>query len=123
MTLSPNVEEAVLPELWISLVSLVRSYVAAHDIGRPVGRALVDLGDDGRLTIRGDQRILVIELDVHTGSGHWSLYEDDPGPERKLAEGTFGLTPNSLIEFSDRRGKLELEVAAEAFTAKIFDED
>ena len=123
MTLSPNVEGAVLPELWISFVSVVRSYLAAHDIGRPVGRALVDEGADGRLTIRGEKKILAIEMDQHSGSGNWTLLEDDPGAERKLDQGTFQMTADSLVEFSDRRGKLELEVAAEAFTAKIFDED
>jgi hypothetical protein len=123
VSLSPNVEGAVLPELWVSLASLVRSYVAAHDIGRPVGRTLVDAGEDGRLTIRGEQKTLTIDADVQTGSGQWALYEEDPGPERQLATGTFRLTPDSLVEFGDRKGKLELEVAAEAFTAKIFDED
>jgi hypothetical protein len=88
-----------------------------------VGRALVDEGKDSRLTIRGEKKILTIELDQHSGLGQWTLYEDDPGPERQLSEGRFQLTADSLVEFSDRRGKLDLEVAAEAFTAKIFDEE
>jgi hypothetical protein len=113
----------VLSELWISLAALIRSYVAAHDIGRPVGRALVDNGDDGRLTIRGESRILAIEFDSGTGGGSWMLLKDDPGPEQVLGQGKFQLDCDSRIEFSDRRGKMDLEIAAEAFTARIFDED
>jgi hypothetical protein len=115
--------ERVLVELWISFVSLVQSYVAAHDIGKPVGRALVDAGENGRLTIRGSEKILVIEFEVKTGMGQWSLYEDGPGPERALANGGFRMTTDSMVEFSDRRGRLEMEIAAEAFTAKIFEDE
>jgi hypothetical protein len=119
----PGSQERVLVELWVSLAALIRSYVAAHDIGRPVGRALVDAGDDGRLTIRGDEKILTIDFDVKSGNGNWALYEDDPGPERQLTNGTFRMGTDSMVEFSDRRGKLEMEIAAEAFTARIFEEE
>jgi hypothetical protein len=110
-------------ELWISFASLIRSYVAAHDIGRPVGHALVDEGEDGHLTLRSGSKTLTIEFDATTGTGSWAVYEDDPGPDRLLAQGEFKIGDDSQVEFSDRRGKLELEVAAEAFTAKVFDEE
>jgi hypothetical protein len=116
-------DQALFAELWISFVSLVRSYVAAHDLGRPVGHALVDDGTNGRLTVREEKKILVIDFDAHTGKGEWGLYEDDPGPERLLSDGEFSFNVNSLVTFSDRRGAVELEIAAEAFTAKVFDED
>jgi hypothetical protein len=110
-------------ELWISFASLIRSYVAAHDIGRPTGRALVDEGADSRLTLRCEGKILALEFDPATGSGSWAIYEDDPGPERVLEHGEFAIGEDSQVTFSDRRGKLELEIAAEAFTAKVFDEE
>ena len=110
-------------ELWISFASLIRSYVAAHDIGRAIGHALVDEGEDGHLTLRGEGRTLSIDFDVTTGAGAWAVYEDDPGPDRMLGQGEFRMGEDSQVEFSDRRGKLELEVAAEAFTAKVFDEE
>jgi len=110
-------------ELWISLTSLIRSYVAAHDIGRPVGHALVDEGEGGHLTLRSERRILALAFDPATGTGEWALYEDEVGPERSLGEGSFTVDEDSLVEFNDRRGRLELEVAAEAFTAKVFDEE
>src|ERR1700749_4089723 len=110
-------------ELWISFASLIRSYVAAHDIGRPTGRALIDEGEGGHLTLRSDEKILTLEFDDATGTGSWAIYEDDPGPERLIGKGEFKIGEDSQVEFSDRRGKLELEVAAEAFTAKVFDEE
>jgi hypothetical protein len=110
-------------ELWISFASLIRSYVAAHDIGIVAGRALVDEGEDGHLTLRGESKTLTIDFDASTGSGNWAIYEDDPGPERVLQQGQFKIGEDSQVEFSDRRGRLELEVAAEAFTAKVFDEE
>jgi hypothetical protein len=117
------VTNRLFAELWISFASLIRSYVAAHDIGRPTERAMVDEGEDGHLTLRGEGKILTIEFDAATGGGSWTIYEDDPGPERLLGRGEFTIGEDSQVAFSDRRGRLELEVAAEAFTAKVFDEE
>jgi hypothetical protein len=116
-------DQRVFVELWISFASLVRSYVAAHDLGRIEGRALVDDSEDGRLTVREENRILVIEFDAQTGTGEWTMYEDEPGPERRLSGGEFRIGADSLVTFSDRRGSVEMEIAAEAFTAKVFDQD
>jgi hypothetical protein len=116
-------DERVFVELWVSFASLVRSYVAAHDLGRIEGRALVDDGDGGRLTIREEKKILVIEFDAQTGTGQWTMYDDEVGPERLLKSGEFRIGADSLVTFSDRRGAVEMEIAAEAFTAKVFDED
>jgi hypothetical protein len=112
----------VFAELWISFVALIRSYVAAHDLARPVSdHALVDEGDVGHLTLRGEHKTLGLEFDSATGIGSWMLYEDDPGPDRVLEQGRFEMDEDSQVALSDRVGKLELEVAAEAFTAKVFD--
>jgi hypothetical protein len=116
-------DQQVFSELWISFVSLVRSYVAAHDLGRIEGRAFVDDGNDGRLTIREEKKILAIEFDAQTGSGRWAIYEDEVGPERRLKGGEFRIGADSQVLFSDRRGAVEMEIAAEAFTAKVFEED
>jgi hypothetical protein len=114
----------IYAELWISFAALIRSYVAAHDLSKPVSEhALVDEGEDGCLTLRGEGKILTLLYDPATGAGSWTTYEDDPGPERVLESGEFKIDEDSLVALSDRRGKLELEVAAEAFTAKIFDEE
>ena len=112
----------VAKELWVSFVSLIRSYVAAHDLAKPVSEhALVDEGEDGQLTLRGEGKTLELEFDPATSKGSWTLYEDDPGPDRVLSQGRFEITDQSLVAMSDRMGKLELEVAAEAFTALFFE--
>jgi hypothetical protein len=110
-------------ELWVSFTALIRSYVAAHDIGRTVGLGVVDEDDSGRLSLQGDGKLLALEFNHAAGTGSWVLYEDDPGPERVLERGEFRMDDESRMALSDRRGKLELEVAAEAFTAKVFDEE
>ena len=116
-------DEQVFAELWISFVSVVRSYIAAHDLGRITGHAFVDAGEENRLTVREEKKLLVIEFDANKGSGQWATYEDEPGPERQLSSGEFRFGLDSLVTFSDRRGAVELEIAAEAFTAKVFDQD
>lgn len=114
----------VYAELWISFAALIRSYVAAHDLSKPVcEHALVDEGEEGCLTLRGEGKILALEYDSATGAGAWNLYEDDPAAERLLEQGEFRVGEDSQVELSDRRGKLDLEVAAEAFTAKVFDQE
>jgi polyisoprenoid-binding protein YceI len=92
-------------------------------MARPVGRTLVDEGEDGHLTLRGASKILTLAFEPATGGGNWTMYEDDPGPERVLERGEFQINTDSQVALSDRRGVLDLEVAAEAFTAKIFDEE
>lgn len=115
---------SVLSELWVSFVALIRSYVAAHDLAKPVSNhALVDEGEDGHVTLRGEHKTLGLEFDAATGAGNWTVYENDPGPERALEQGKFRIGLDSQVALSDRAGKLELEVAAEAFTAKVFDEE
>ncbi|MGC2161932.1 MAG: hypothetical protein WA634_08495 [Silvibacterium sp.] len=112
----------VFAELWTSFAALIRSYVAAHDLARPVSdHALVDEGEAGHLTLRDEQKTLTLEFDAATGTGNWRVYEDDPGPDRVLEQGRFEMDENSQVALSDRVGKLDLEVAAEAFTAKVFD--
>ncbi len=133
MTLSVVDDSMVIAELWTSLRSLILSYVAGHELGKRGGdQATTTAGSDGgRLTIQSEGRTLAIEFTLESTSaspecfnkGEWRLYEDGPGPARVITKGSFHIGTDSTVEFSDRRGKLELEVAAEAFTAKIFDED
>lgn len=117
------VDARVYAELWISLAALIRSYVAVYDLARPVSEhALVDEGEGGRLTLRGEGKTLELEFEAASGAGNWTVFEDDPGPDRVLERGRYALDEDSRVALSDRAGKLELEVAAEAFTAKVFEE-
>lgn len=106
-------------ELWISFTALIRSYVAAHDLAMPVAsHAQVEETEPGRLTLRAGRKSLALEFDAASGAGNWTVYEE---PGRVLEQGSFEMDENSRVALSDRAGKLELEVAAEACTAKIFD--
>ena len=116
-------QRKLFAELWISFTALVRSYVAANDLAKPVsGHALVDEGDDGFLTLRGERKTLVLEFDASTGTGQWAAYEDDPGLERMLGRGKFRFDEDSQVWLSDEAAAVELGVAAEKFTARVFDE-
>ena len=119
-----STDTRVYAELWISFAALIRSYVAAHDLSKPVSdHAVVEEDAAGHLRLRGEGKILALEYDPAIGEGSWTIYEDDPDSERVLEHGEFKIGEDSLVQLSDRRGKLELEVAAEAFTAKVFDEE
>lgn len=120
----PERLHSLYAELWISFVALIRSYVAAHDLAKPLSlHTSVDDNEAGCLTLRGEHKALVLEFDEKTGAGTWSAYEDDIGPERALDRGKFSMGEDSRVALSDRMGKLEMEVAAEAFTSKVFDEE
>ena len=120
MPQKPEQRNSLYAELWTSFVALIRSYVAAHDLAKPVSdHAVVDEDETGHLTLRGEDKTLGLEFEAATGSGSWTIFEDDP--DRVLARGGFEIDENSQVALSDRAGKLEMEVAAEAFTAKVFD--
>ena len=105
----------------MSFAALIRSYVAANDLARPVSKhAIVDEGENGRLTVRAGHKTLALKFDAATGSGSWMVYEDDAGPERVLERGEFRIGEESQVALSGRVGKLELDAAAEFFTAKVF---
>ena len=117
----PRQQLRVYAELWVSFAALIRSYVAANDLARPVSKhAIVDEGENGRLTVRAGRKSLVLEFDAATGAGSWTVYEDDTGPERELERGKFDIGEDSRVGLSARPGRLELDVAAEIFTAKVF---
>lgn len=119
----PGQQRRVYAELWTSFVALIRSYVAANDLARPVSKhATVNEGENGRLAVRAGHKSLALEFDAATGAGSWTVYEDCPKPERKLERGRFDIGEDSRVGLSGRAGKLELDLAAEIFTAKVFEE-
>lgn len=119
---SPNERRRLYAELWISFTALIRSYVAAHDLAMPVaGQAQVEEIEPGRLALRVGSRTLALEFDSDRGAGSWTVHENEAGADGALERGSFEMDENSRVALSDRPGKLELEVAAEAFTAKVFD--
>lgn len=117
-----ELRRSVCAELWTSFVALIRSYVAAHDLAMPAANhARVEQSEPGRLNVRGGNKTLALDFDPATGTGNWAVYQDDSGSPQARERGSFEIGLDSQVALSDRAGKLELEVAAEAFTAKIFD--
>lgn len=117
---NPELRRRLCAELWTSFTALIRSYVAAHDLARPVASHAQVEAEAGRLTLRAERKILlVLDFDPARGAGNWAVYDG----ERVLEQGGFEIDEDSRVALSDRAGKLELEVAAEAFTAKVFSED
>ncbi|HEY0795369.1 MAG TPA: hypothetical protein VGD64_06270 [Acidisarcina sp.] len=127
MTLAAVSDDIVVAELWVSLVSLIQSYVAAHELGKRAGAAAIGEANanGGELIVSsGGRRMLIACVN---GAGAWRVFDQSAGDEgavsgNVIGEGSFHIGADSLVEFSDRKGKLELDVAAEAFTAKIFDD-
>jgi hypothetical protein len=131
-----STDERLFAELWVSFVSLIRSYIAAHEIGRSANSIKV-VESTGALSMRQAGKLLELTFNVATGEGYWilhyfangvrPLYETGPSmyevPGDNSEQGEFKIGDDSEVALSDRRGKLELEVAAEAFTAKVFDEE
>lgn len=112
----------VYAELWTSFVALIRSYVAAHDLAVPAAEhARVIEGEGGNTLVCTRQKMVILNFDEANGAGSWTVYDDKPGVKRFLEQGRFEIDEDSRVVLSDRAGKLELEVAAEAFTAKVFD--
>lgn len=107
-------------ELWISFVALIRSYAAAQDFARPAAiHTRVHEEGTGHLTVCSGSRTLEMGFDAATGSGSWAVYEGEAG-RRTMERGNFEIGEDSRIAMSDSAGRLELEVAAEAFSAKVF---
>lgn len=131
MTLAEVKEDVVLAELWVSLVSLIESYVAAHELGKAqAGSTVYQAGaDGGEVTIRRNGR--TISLTCKKGLGEWRSYHesavDRSGRERRTGpvagKGTFRMGTDGMVEFGDRKGKLDMDIAAIAFTARVLDED
>lgn len=118
---SPDERRRLCAELWTSFTALIRSYVAAHDLAMPAANHSRVVEEAGRLFIQAERKIMALDFDPAQGSGKWAVYQDGPDREQALERGGFEMDSNSQVAMSDRHGKLELEVAAEAFTAKVFD--
>jgi hypothetical protein len=114
----------VSAELWTSFVALVRSYAAAGDLAKPPAkRTLVDVSDGRALTLRGERKALTLRFDDLTGQGEWMVNREGHGRGKALESGTFRFDEESRVVLGSRAEKLEMEVAAEEFTSKVFDEE
>lgn len=116
-------QHSLYAELWVSFTALIRSYVAANDLAKPASdHARVDEGN-GTLIARNARKSLELEFDATAGVGEWMIYRQGPGLKKMLDQGGFSIDEESRILMNGSAEKLELEVAAEKFASKVFDEE
>lgn len=119
-----SAKKRILAELWESFAVLVRSYAAANNLGRPAAdHAKVEEEKSGRLTLQYRCKTLALGFDEESGTGDWTITELDGGLSHETAHGQFGILEDSQVALSGRAEKMNLEVAAESFTARVFDEE
>ena len=113
----------VLPELWTSFVSLLRSYLAGAEayVPRTEPRAQVTASPAGEVIVVTPTRYLVLEANLADGNGYWALYDGAPDPEAMLGDGIFRLSADSTMEWTGIAGKVSMGQVAEALTTMILE--
>ena len=111
----PISEEAARRELWVSFISLVRSYVAASQIGLESAQVLVLQADEHELEIVGRQRTIQVTLDPGRATGYWAMHRAPIASDNTLlTEGAFRIGMDSKIEWTGLPGPQEMDAVAEA---------
>jgi hypothetical protein len=87
-----TVEPALARELWVSLVSLVRSYAGVAGLHGGTGVEVAVAADS--VTLNAGAVECAMRLVPESGAVAWSLRDD----EREMAAGRFELRPDGRIE-------------------------
>ena len=115
-------EDAVRRELWISFGSLVRSYVAAAQMGMEVAQVLVLQEEPDELELVSESRTIRIVLDAGQSAGYWVLHQGPAlSPDTLLAEGAFRMGMDSLVEWTGLPGRQEMDAVAEALATLVLE--
>ncbi len=115
-------EEAVRLELWISFGTLVRSYVAAAQVGQEVAQALVLQAQPDELEVVSGSRTMRIVRDAGQCAGYWVMHQGPAlSPDTVLAEGAFRIGMDSLVEWTGLPGRQEMDAVAEALATLILE--
>lgn len=101
---APVVEPMLKTELWVSFLSLLRSYAAAASLNSGAEIEATESGESIAM-VAGSAR-LEMECDSLTGTGNWRLASG--GAARR--QGSFALLPDGRIELDENI--LELDHAA-----------
>jgi hypothetical protein len=102
-------------ELWISLVSLVQSYMAAALMAVPGESFECSREADDKCIFRAKQKQLLLWQSGRAGDGCWEVRSS---AEETLAEGQFSLNEQGLVSV-DGGPSMEMDAAAEILAAKI----
>jgi hypothetical protein len=101
-------------ELWISMVALLRSHLAAMEVtGRLAGVRIHEAPQQWELTLRTASAILTIRFDPESGIGIWTEYKGHQ---------TMGSwTMSTGGEFALDEQMMDMEFAVEHFAGKLIE--
>ena len=105
----------VRAELWLSFRSLLESYLAAGSLGADIPQAaLLDARPD-ELQLVGPERTVQLRFAAASGEGYWAVFTG----ASMLDEGAFRLGLDSLLEWSGKRERQEMDAIAEALVTLV----
>lgn len=109
--------EQLSDEMWVSLVGLLRSHVAMHQVARPKERLRIDPELDGSVVeLLGSQGRLSLLAPNAEG---WGTAEFRPeSAEAEDEYGMFSFTADGLLQFAEAE-PVELEAAVEYLLNKV----
>jgi len=108
---APAVEAMLEAELWVSLVSLLRSYAAVANLDS--GDTLQFEETENSITASAGHAHFDMQCDLRTGAGNWQLRNRHEGK----AQGRFQLLGDGRIALDDKT--LDLDHAAIDFAAAL----
>ena len=115
-------EDAVRRELWTSFTSLLRSYVAAAQVGIDPPLVLVAQPSDDLLELVAVTQVVKLTLVRGQAEGYWAIYRlPETGDDVPLAEGAFRLGLDSLMEWTGLPGRQEMDAVAEALATLVLE--
>jgi hypothetical protein len=116
-------EEAVRRELWISFGSLMRSYVAAAQVGIDPPQLMVMQASEDELELVASHRSMRLAFAAGKDEGYWVMHQAAvASDDTLLAEGAFRIGMDSLVEWTGLPGRQEMDAVAEAVTTLILGE-
>lgn len=107
---------AFAAELWISLVSLLRSHVAMHSVVRPALATRIST-DAHSTTLLGRRGKLIVAAPDASGVGSLEFRPEDS--ELRDEYSTFVFTREGLIGGDDLKPAIDMEAAVERWLGKV----
>lgn len=115
-------DEAARRELWVSFGSLVRSYVAAAQIGVEEPAALVVQPGNDDLELVSKQRTVRLHLAAGHPEGYWAMYSSPQAEDDTLlSEGAFRIGMDGLLDWTGLPGRQQMDAVAEALATWILE--
>ncbi len=114
---SSGASQSLAKELWISLVSLLRSHVAMHSIAEPSGQMRVSAKSDAALELLGANGKLSLLGPDASGKGS-TEFRPEAG-ELGDEYSTFFFAEDGLIHLENSDAAMDLEAVVEHWLHKV----